>query len=99
MCGDERFLTSAVIRLTLIAAICGPAAAQVITSLQSSKNGNPAANITSITGGSPLPNGFTIYINAAPGSFDPFANSVVINWNNQGGGTSLSFAATLVVPN
>ena len=60
------------------------ASAQTITSLQASQNGFSAANITSITGGSPLPNGFTIYANAAPMSWDP-AGEVTFNWTNPSG--------------
>jgi len=70
------------IRLALFtAAACALAPAQTITSLQASQNGSPPANVTSVAGGSPLPSGFTIYVNAAAGTWDPAA-SANINWNN-----------------
>jgi hypothetical protein len=83
--------------LTLAAAaMCAPAVAQTITSLQSSLNGGAAANVTGITAQSNLPTGFTIYINGTPGSWDPAAPSTLINWNNVSGGPSLTFAASSV---
>ena len=90
MADNGRFHANRVIRLGLLAAaLCAWAPAQTITSLQSSPNGLPASNVTSVTGGSPLPNGFTIYVNAPAFTFDP-ASSASINWNNLGGGPSIT---------
>src|SRR4051812_45454102 len=82
MNGDGRFHSMTGIRLLLLASVgCATAAAQAIT-LQSSLNGNPAANVTSITGGTSLPTGFTIYVNGADNTFDPAANQTRIVWNS-----------------
>src|SRR5215471_13316894 len=95
MRGDGRLRSKAGLRLLLLmSAGCALAPGQVITSVQSSQNGFPAQNITSVTGGSPLPNGFTIYLNAAPGSFTVGALAV-INWNSLGGTASGSFPGTV----
>jgi hypothetical protein len=87
MDGSGRFPSKLMIRLPLLAAACCLWAPAQITSLQSSPNEFPAANVTSVTSGSPLPNGFTIYINAPAFTFDP-AGETAINWNNLGGGPS-----------
>src|SRR5215471_21588013 len=87
MRGYGRFSSNLAFRVAVVtAAVCLEASAQ-ITSLQSSQNGGTPANVTSITGGSNLPNGFTLYVNAPPGTFNPQFEPF-INWNNQGGGPS-----------